>query len=108
MHEVRQQASPPPDNSEDTQRKQQEIERLQRFWNNRLEAYKKQNEELKQKLDSLNNKQLQSPALKLDSKLTDAPSCQQEKLQKCLETYSQQPLKCCREVKDFVKSVTEV
>lgn len=81
---------------------------LERFWSNRLEAYKLQNERLKQQLDSLNKVDVALPAPQLSAKQPDPASEQQQKLQKCLESNSQQPLKCCREVKEFVRSVAEV
>jgi hypothetical protein len=87
-------------------RKRDEIAMLERFWSNRLEAYKQQNEKLKQQLDSLNEVQLSSPPRQAP-KSPAAASDEQVNLQKCLEQNSQQPLRCCREVKDFVRTVTE-
>ena len=107
VHEEVRTAIPLADDSEDKQRKRQEVATLERFWSNRLEVYKKQNEELKQKLDSLNQVEFLLPAPKLAPKLTDPPSERQQKLEQCLKLNSQQPLKCCREVKDFVKAVSD-
>lgn len=90
-------------------RKQDEIAMLERFWSNRLEAYRLQNEKLKQQLDSLNQVEVHLSAPPQQSPKSPAPASDvQVKLQKCLERNSQQPLRCCREVKEFVRFVTEV
>lgn len=74
---------------------------LEGYWSRRLELYKKQNEDLREKLDTLNQVQLKLPLPKLPSTLDHAASQQQQKLENCLLLNRRQPLKCCNEVKQF-------
>lgn len=86
---------------EETLALRKECEMLEGYWSRRLELYKRQNEDLKQKLESLSEVQLKHPVPKLPSTHTQPASQMQQQLEDCLTRHRGQPLKCSKEVRDF-------